>query len=181
MFLLILKLPSLFFCILWKFTFHYVSTYTPPPDGFDAPEPHLHSTMFLLILLKVLLEPPAAVIYIPLCFYLYGQESYRNDCVWWIYIPLCFYLYLIVSQREVDRNTFTFHYVSTYTCRRYLSPAGWHCIYIPLCFYLYRTRSEYWLPWTVFTFHYVSTYTLTKSLNHLKTLIYIPLCFYLYN
>ena len=76
-----------------SFTFHYVSTYTSDNDSDRRTYRHLHSTMFLLILIRkhmndgwipdlhstmflLILEAKAPMrkssrIYIPLCFYLY--------------------------------------------------------------------------------------------------------------
>ena len=101
--------------ISYLFTFHYVSTYTSSrtlprsaPDQIYIPlcfylyrlrrirqlrAGHLHSTMFLLILVKAAGGDPRKRIYIPLCFYLYPTPDgllFRSQQ---IYIPLCFYLY----------------------------------------------------------------------------------------
>ena len=120
-------------------------------------------------------------IYIPLCFYLYGNVP---RCVFpgdWIYIPLCFYLYGDCRKR-IDK---------------------WYFIYIPLCFYLYVFLTIKIPGSATFTFHYASTYTtvlryIVITVPHLHStmlllihrlceqsllieLIYIPLCFYLYH
>ena len=76
-------------------------------------------------------------IYIPLCFYLYwasGQAGYWLVC---IYIPLCFYLYRLRLVKQLLRDKFTFHYVSTYTRVETAIEQNNFMIYIPLCFYLY--------------------------------------------
>ena len=121
-----------------SFTFHYASTYTsaaPEPDEpchtlhstmllliqydpiyFSNREVTLHSTMLLLIRRAVCRCDFAAFLYIPLCFYLYRQQSGTQHIRRFLYIPLCFYLYGQLP--EADR-------------------AGVF-LYIPLCFYLYR-------------------------------------------
>ena len=100
------------------FTFHYVSTYTRRSVGGCVSDFNLHSTMFLLIR------------------ELFGdvQRIPRS-----IYIPLCFYLYPDETAWLKGRMKFTFHYVSTYTYA-ITSRTSASRIYIPLCFYLYERR-----------------------------------------
>ena len=138
MFLLILASAVKSIFNLHSFTFHYVSTYT-----------FLH--LFQISAFHK--------IYIPLCFYLYGNIIYHQQSEVWIYIPLCFYLY---SAEDPQRNNVASIYIPLcfYLYGNLLS-FTWttHLIYIPLCFYLYRNRS-------------------IRSNQMLR--IYIPLCFYLY-
>ena len=92
--------------------------------------------MFLLIRRLKKWPHSLKLIYIPLCFYLYGSSrglmqllsdlhstmfllihnSFAEalDSVE-IYIPLCFYLYLAGTYEFYIVFQFTFHYVSTYT------------------------------------------------------------------
>ena len=140
------------------FTFHYASTYTMPVIYTIYFALYLHSTMLLLILVRLATSPHVWYIYIPLCFYLY-QFPY-TVALQQIYNLHSTMLLLILCQQLNGNspNTFTFHYASTYTDRK---SEGMHdgLIYIPLCFYLYWGGL---LP--------------IKSTNS----IYIPLCFYLY-
>ena len=92
MFLLIPTLPR-YTTHYTAFTFHYVSTYT---------------------IMRALISC-SFIIYIPLCFYLYGENRSTILSTYLIYIPLCFYLYRISDKSH------------PLPC----------LIYIPLCFYLY--------------------------------------------
>ena len=119
---------------------------------------YLHSTMFLLILDLSDIDLLDNIIYIPLCFYLYDSRA----------ALMLFSL------------SFTFHYVSTYTCSPFRVIVLCFLIYIPLCFYLYTKSRRASLRNYTFTFHYVSTYTELNRFRTILNLIYIPLCFYLY-
>ena len=143
---------------------------------------NLHSTMFLLIRQGWSPDGTYSSIYIPLCFYLYrfsvSTERYHTHLhsTMFLLIPLSRIvvpdmdrhlhstMFLLIPPSG-DRclqfqDSFTFHYVSTYTCRSGFS--------FPRQF--------------PFTFHYVSTYT-EKCVVVFSTSvkIYIPLCFYLYS
>ena len=120
---------------------------------------NLHSTMFLLIRQGWSPDGTYSSIYIPLCFYLYrfsvSTERYHTHLhsTMFLLIPLSRIvvpdmdrhlhstMFLLIPPSG-DRclqfqDSFTFHYVSTYTCRSGFS--------FPRQF--------------PFTFHYVSTYT----------------------
>ena len=77
-------------------------------------------------------------------------------------------------------ESFTFHYVSTYTGTKILWALTEH-IYIPLCFYLYNKKSYH-----VLHLHYLHS-TMFLLILYLAEIcrysyfIYIPLCFYLYD
>ena len=116
----------------------------------------------LLLILKGISPPLASIcIYIPLCFYLYGERgrdpamgttftfhyasTYTDVAIGvdqgsLIYIPLCFYLYGILILQ------FPFLFL----------------IYIPLCFYLYDNVVPLGEAIAKFTFHYASTYTVAS-------------------
>ena len=142
--------------------------------------PDLHSTMFLLIRKQGSKGMTLDIIYIPLCFYLYRLCKRvtwpRKDLH-----STMFLLILYEILKNIVPNSFTFHYVSTYTLE-IIQLLHILLIYIPLCFYLYRipsicsNKSSLNLHSTMFllipgkaiawgrdfiefTFHYVSTYT----------------------
>ena len=142
-----------------KFTFHYVSTYTIIYACLRCIAVlHLHSTMFLLI----------------------RTSRRRWKARGRIYIPLCFYLYATATTEQWGVIRFTFHYVSTYTCRSVLR--AWRQYHLhSTMFLLIRRVSIASSSDLSFTFHYVSTYTETlPSSDSIIVIIYIPLCFYLY-
>ena len=136
--------------------------------------------MFLLIRICFIFLHRVLEIYIPLCFYLYPYSIVHDSSMSDIYIPLCFYLYSeILCFHPPLYETFTFHYVSTYTILSVLVWRRW-CIYIPLCFYLYRKlRTKH-----TFVVYLHSTMFLlipARDARYPKSVwIYIPLCFYLY-
>ena len=76
---------------------------------------HLHSTMFIFILISQSVQLFLLPIYIPLCLYLYHDHNMLYIYCKQIYIPLCLYLYAIFC---CDFETIV-------------------DIYIPLCLYLY--------------------------------------------
>ena len=67
---------------------------------------------FLLIRLSFSSQPNPASLYIPLCFLLIFLMNFKVKWRVTLYIPLCFLLILNVDRVELDRWTFTFHYVS---------------------------------------------------------------------
>ena len=119
-----------------RFTFHYVSTYTPP-RRVKAPDiRNLHSTMFLLIRDKgdkgdkgdtftfhyvstyTDPDPEESRCHTHLhstMFLLIQSSPLILPHTFHIYIPLCFYLYLPAIRMRIRISQFTFHYVSTYT------------------------------------------------------------------
>ena len=123
---------------------------------------HLHSTMFLLIPFKRLPSQPG----IP-------------------HLHSTMFLLIRISTAGDDEQLFlfTFHYVSTYTCKSLWNTPDCK-IYIPLCVYLYCQFSVRYLvrlhlhstmfllirkhiltserASSSFTFHYVSTYTIAS-------------------
>ena len=118
MFLLIPECRSDFTRHAYKFTFHYVSTYTTRMESRRHIFINLHSTMFLLIpLLGVHWKIPY-----PFTFHYVSTYTAVSDCC------------------ARHGSSFTFHYVSTYTSFRWqMSPISGF-IYIPLCFYLYLSQ-----------------------------------------
>ena len=100
-----------------------------------------------------------SLIYIPLCFYLYGLRRFRRcDTCAIIYIPLCFYLYT----KRISYHLAHHHLHST----MFLLIPRPQGIILRLSAYLHST---------MFLLIPISgkTYSLFGS-------IYIPLCFYLY-
>ena len=171
--------PKFFRLCLYRFTFHYASTYTNHFCLAPLCPVYLHSTMPLLI----------------------RSRSRSRGTEKLIYIPLCLYLYISTIQDGNIVTLFTFHYASTYTDIRYDNEGKYH-IYIPLCLYLYIAPAGSTFIPLIFTFHYASTYTRDQLLyfrsdqnlhstmpllipsrdkaSILCSLIYIPLCLYLY-
>ena len=101
-----------------RFTFHYVSI-TTSASRFSCffLRSYLHSTMFLLLLIEMILQQKHLLIYIPLCFYYYDIEM-----------------------EDIKETTgFTFHYVSITTVFTIVQTAASGKIYIPLCFYYYNS------------------------------------------
>ena len=136
--------------------------------------------MFLLIQYTGKLWTATSMIYIPLCFYLYVNDSfimsrdeYLHSTMFLliqrkesdlpacrrIYIPLCFYLYPLTA-RACSSVLFNLH-----STMFLLIPGKVEVmkmkkeIYIPLCFYLYSCIGKKATDPSIFTFHYVSTYT----------------------
>ena len=78
---------------VYKFTFHYVSTYTGKKRIIASQELNLHSTMFLLILLLFQMFEEYLLYLHSTMFLLILSLHPSNVCFMLIYIPLCFYLY----------------------------------------------------------------------------------------
>ena len=122
-----------------EFTFHYASTYTKFEYG-----------SYYEFMCKI---------YIPLCFYLYRTEKFKEERFILIYIPLCFYLYYFRAISPAPFPAFTFHYASTYTpvpqplkLSSFLFTFHYASTYTNI-----EELADCFL--TVFTFHYASTYT----------------------
>ena len=77
---------------LLHFTFHYVSINTSPPTACPLPAlTPLHSTMFLLILLLLMLDLLSVVPLHSTMFLLIPLFEYTINILLCLYIPLCFY------------------------------------------------------------------------------------------
>ena len=102
-----------------RFTFQYVSIISllSPRHSF-LPEAHLHSNMFLLFRLELLLK--AGVIK--------------------IYIPICFYYFAVAYLTIVAGIIFTFQYVSIISMELTWISVRHRFIYIPICFYYFRYK-----------------------------------------
>ena len=141
----------------------------------------LHSTMSLLLrcLIAILLDRKQ--LYIPLCLYYYKfTETYVASGLY-LYIPLCLYYYIFNTIDQTQITTFTFHYVSITTSRKYAADK------INTMFFTFHYVSitteeakEKISKANSFTFHYVSITTARKQRLTCSTKLYIPLCLYYY-
>ena len=159
MFLLILSRRLILPSVIYLFTFHYVSTYTMV----NLPD---HVT---------------AVIYIPLCFYLYQIDSTGSHYLSYLHSTMFLLILRFPRVFAPDTRLFTFHYVSTYTLR-----SGDRILVFPN---LHSTMFLLIQPdscWTADSHPYLhSTMFLLILITDLFSDsfrgIYIPLCFYLYH
>ena len=174
--------------------------YTAGSHRYTLPRSNLHSTMFLLIHIRLDLILFLIQIYIPLCFYLYPISSLATRRRIHLHSTM-FLLIRSCGWRDGKVSSFTFHYVSTYTLpisltslsKIYLHSTMFlliRCIvndntfrsfiYIPLCFYLYW-RDGY-SDCTSLNLHSTMFLLILDSSVWCLPVheIYIPLCFYLY-
>ena len=184
------------------FTFHYGSTYTFFPAAVAPQNPHLHSTMVLLIQIRLRsgfsLHPAFTFHYGSTYTKLdkirrYGivhlhstmvllilQFLAKSQNLLLIYIPLWFYLYWFCRCKFCDCKSIYiplwFYLYTEYVkkCLHYLQ------IYIPLWFYLYSCHSFHdSLPIYLHSTMVLLIRAISKFIK-IHTRIYIPLWFYLY-
>ena len=157
--LLLILFSCIFIAYGTSFTFHYASTYTLSSNSAKDAFIDLHSTMLLLIPYSGFLHPLKMMIYIPLCFYLYGN---KGDAVARREINLHSTMLLLIRPDDVWPLPADVHLHSTMLLLIQISVIDVNFndfIYIPLCFYLYWTQEHPDKRCSAFTFHYASTYT----------------------